>query len=151
VSDPKATAPVPTVSGFRPRAMRVLLIEDEEPSRELLASEMERAGFLVHQAENGHDGLEQVRRFVPDVVVLDLMLPVLSGFAVARAIRAQERSRNVAIVAVSALASEALRVEALAAGCDAFLRKPVPAALVVEQVRQLAALRRPGVPSGGQP
>jgi DNA-binding response OmpR family regulator len=151
VTDPKAIAPGPTVSGFRPRAMRVLLIEDEEPSRELLASEMERAGFLVQQAENGHDGLEQVRQFVPDVVVLDLMLPVLSGFAVARAVRAQERSRNVVIVAVSALASEALRVEALAAGCDAFLRKPVPAALVVEQVRLLAALRRPGVPSGGQP
>ncbi len=129
----------------------MLVVEDEQTSREFLASELERAGFLVCEAANGEECLEQVPRFAPDVIVLDLMLPVVSGFAVARALRPLARRRNVAILAVTALASEALRMEALAAGCDGFLRKPISATLVVEQVRLLVDRLPSTVPSGGQP
>jgi len=129
----------------------VLVAEDEQASRECLASELERAGFLVCQAANGEECLKEVPRFAPDVIVLDLMLPVVSGFAVARALRALGRSENVAILAVTALASEALRIEALAVGCDGFLRKPISATLVVEQVRLLVPRFPSKLPSGGQP
>jgi DNA-binding response OmpR family regulator len=121
----------------------VLVVEDDQSQRECVVSELESAGFIVLEAASGDEGLEQVRRFTPDVVVLDLMLPEISGFAIARAIRSVERTRDVGIVAVSGLASEALRMEALAAGCDAFLMKPVRAELVIEQVRSVQARRAP--------
>ncbi len=116
----------------------MLVVEDEEGPREFLASELELAGFVVSQASNGEEGLEKVRHFAPDVIVLDLMLPELNGFGLARTVRSLERKRTVAILAVSALASEALKREAFAAGCDAFLAKPAPAAAVVQQVHLLA-------------
>jgi DNA-binding response OmpR family regulator len=151
MSDPKSVPQGRTISGCRPRAIRVLIAEDEQTSREFLASELERAGFLVCQAANGEEALEQVARFAPDVIVLDLMLPVVNGFAVARALHSMGRRRNVAILAVSALASEALRIEALAAGCDGFLRKPIPVTLVIEQVRLLVEGLPSTSSSGGQP
>jgi len=123
-------------SGSRPRAKRVLVVEDDPEPREFLVSELERAGFLVLEAASGQDGLEKARRFTPDVVVLDLMLPQLSGFGLARAVRSLDRARE------SALASEAMRKEALSAGCDVFLSKPIAAALVVEQVQRLLARRQ---------
>jgi DNA-binding response OmpR family regulator len=107
--------------------------------------ELHAAGFLVAQAADGEQGLEEVLQFAPDVVVLDLMLPKLNGFDVARAARNVERKeskRRMAIVAVTALSSEALRAEAIAAGCDALLVKPVRATQVVEQVRLLASRYR---------
>ena len=94
--------------------------------------------------------LSRYRASQADVIVLDLMLPVVSGFAVARALRPLARRRNVAILAVTALASEALRIEALAAGCDGFLRKPIPPTIVVEQVRLLVDRLPSTLPSGGQ-
>jgi DNA-binding response OmpR family regulator len=128
-------------SGARARAKRVLVVEDDPEPREFLVSELELAGYLVLEAASGHDGLEKVRRFEPDVIVLDLMLPELSGFGLARAVRLFEPRREIAIIAVSALASEALRKEAITAGCDVFLSKPVAAAAVIEQVRSLLSRR----------
>ncbi len=129
------------ISGSRPRALRVLVVEDEQAQREYIVTELERAGFIVWEAATGQEGLEKVRHIEPDVVVLDLMLPEVSGFGLARAVRSFERTRDIGIVAVSALASEALRMEALASGCDAFLTKPVRAELVIEQVRLVLARR----------
>ncbi|MGH7438461.1 MAG: response regulator transcription factor [Polyangiaceae bacterium] len=128
---------------MRPRAPRVLLVEDDDLTRALLASELEGEGFVVAEAGDGEDGLCQVPGFRPDVVVLDLMLPRLNGFAVARAMRALERPPGVGIVAVTGLAAEALRAEALGAGCDVVLTKPVRVALLVERVRGLLSASRP--------
>ncbi|MGH7439280.1 MAG: response regulator transcription factor [Polyangiaceae bacterium] len=122
----------------------MLVVEDDEAPREFLSMELHSAGFVVAEAADGEQGLRELLQFMPDVVVLDLMLPKLNGFAVARAARTMERResrRRMAIVAVTALSSEALRAEALAAGCDALLVKPIRATQVVEQVRLLAARR----------
>jgi DNA-binding response OmpR family regulator len=142
MSSPQGPPSRRKTSGSRPRVKRVLVVEDDPEPREFLVAELEREGFLVLDAASGQDGLEKVPRFEPDVVVLDLVLPVLSGFALARAVRSLEPSREIGIVAVSGLASEALRKEAIAAGCDVFLSKPVGAAVVVEQVRSLLSRRR---------
>ena len=71
----------------RDRPLRALVVEDAADSRELFASEMETAGFVVAQASSGEAALHQVRAFAPDVIVLDLMLPGINGFSVARAVR----------------------------------------------------------------
>jgi DNA-binding response OmpR family regulator len=117
------------------------VIEDAEELCELFAHELERSGFIAYRARDGQEGLEMARRLDPDAIVLDLILPTLSGFSVARSVRGLERTRNSAIVAVSGLTSDALRMEAFSAGCDAFLRKPVACAAVVAQVRQALARR----------
>jgi DNA-binding response OmpR family regulator len=138
--------PLDFTTGSRPRPTRVLVVEDEEAPREFLAMELHDAGFVVAQAADGEQGLEEVLQFVPDVVVLDLMLPRVNGFDVARTARAIERKENrrpMAIVAVTALSAEALRAEALAAGCDALLLKPIRATTVVEEVRLLVPRRGP--------
>ncbi len=105
--------------------------------------ELHSAGFVVAQASDGEQGLEELLRFAPDVVVLDLVLPKLNGFDVARAARTVERKeskRRMAIIAVTGLSSDALRNEALAAGCDTLVVKPVRAAQIVEQVRLRVSL-----------
>lgn len=139
----------PKASGSRARAPRALVIEDAPESREVFAYEFEAAGFVVSEAATGEEGLELARSFNPDVIVLDLILPGVSGFSVARVLRALERERNVAILAVSALASEPLRHEAIEAGCDVFFSKPVIVATLVEQALRMLARRQGGSAAGG--
>ena len=124
------------------------MVEDAADSRELFASEMERAGFIVARASNGEEALAQARKFEPDVIVLDLMLPGINGFTVARAVRSSKEHRDVAILAVTALTSDAMRRMALEAGCDAVLCKPVVASIVVDEAHLLVDSRRRGGSSG---
>ncbi len=120
------------------------MVDDAQEWQELLVSALELAGFIADGASSGAAALAQVHRLNPDVIVLDLMLPGLNGFGVARVVRALERGRHVAIVAVSALTAEALRQEALSAGCDAFLSKPLVVATVIEQAIVLVERGRVG-------
>jgi DNA-binding response OmpR family regulator len=126
-------------SGARRVGPRALVIEDAADSRELYVSELEAWGFTVFGADDGEDGIELARRLQPAVIILDLMLPGTSGFGVARWVRERSPRPDVAIVAVSALTSETLRREALDAGCDRFLAKPVDPALVVAEAASVLA------------
>ncbi len=137
MSPEETTTPRPPASGGACRPVLVLLVEDDEIARELMASELERAGFIVRQAADGEEGLHEARLFRPDVIVLDLMLPKLNGFSLVRAARTLEPGPR-AVLAVSGLASEALRAEALAAGCDAFLPKPVHVDSMIAYLRRVA-------------
>ena len=119
-----------------------LIVEDTEDLRKLFAEELAGAGFTVVQAVDGHDAIEQARRFAPRAVLLDLMLPGINGFGVARFLREDARTRDAAIVALTALSSESLRTTALEAGCDLFIRKPVVASDVVGQLVRLVERRR---------
>jgi DNA-binding response OmpR family regulator len=119
-----------------------LIVEDTEDLRKLFAEELAGAGFTVVQACDGQDAIEQARRFAPQAVLLDLMLPGINGFGVARFLRDDARTRDAAIVALTALASDSLRTTALEAGCDLFIRKPVVAADVVGQLIRLLERRR---------
>jgi DNA-binding response OmpR family regulator len=119
-----------------------LIVEDTADLRALFARELADAGFTVVEACDGPAALEQAHRFAPQAILLDLMLPGVNGFNVARLLRDDERTRDSAIVAVTALASERLRISALEAGCDVFIRKPVAAADVVGQLVRLLEQRR---------
>ena len=128
----------------RPRARGplVLIIEDTTDLRDLFAAELATDGFLVIDAVDGEVGLDKAQRFRPDAIVLDLMLPGINGFNVARMLRDDERTRDTAIVAVTALASERLRAMAIEAGCDSCLTKPVLGAAVVAELMRLLVARR---------
>jgi DNA-binding response OmpR family regulator len=124
--------------------LRALVVDDAADTRELFSSEMEAVGFKVARAASGEAALEQVRVFDPDVIVLDLMLPGINGFDVARAVRASRDRRAIAILAVTALTSEIMRRLALEAGCDVVLCKPVVASLVVDEAHLLIDARQRG-------
>jgi DNA-binding response OmpR family regulator len=120
----------------------VLVVEEAAGAREIYSAELAAAGFMVLEAADGATAIEKSLRFGPHAVVLDLMLPGIDGFRVARRLRADDRTSDVVIIAVAVLTGERLEAMAVAAGCDAFMAKPVlGAALVGEIVRLLAAKR----------
>jgi DNA-binding response OmpR family regulator len=129
----------------RPRGPVVLVIEDTTDLRDLFASELVSNGFLVIDAADGETGIDKARRFEPDGIVLDLVLPGITGFDVARTLRSDERTRNAAIVAVTALESQRHHAMALSAGCDACLSKPVLGATIVAELMILLVKRRAAV------
>lgn len=123
----------------------MLLVEDEDSLRELYAAELAAAGFMVLEAQDGATAIGKAFQFEPHAIVLDLMIPGVDGFKVARRLRTDERTEDVAIIALTALRSEKFEQLALGAGCDAFLSKPVlAAALVGELVRQIAKRSKSG-------
>jgi DNA-binding response OmpR family regulator len=128
-------------SGVRPRGPLVLIVEDEDSIRELYAAELAAAGFMVLEAADGATAIEKALQFGPHAVVLDLMLPGIDGFKVARKLREDDRTREVALIALTALRSTKFEQMALAAGCDSFLSKPVIAAALIGELVRLIARR----------
>jgi CheY-like chemotaxis protein len=130
-------------SGARSRGPLVLVIDDDEVVRDVYAAEMAGAGFMVLEADGGASGIEKALQFGPHAIVLDLMMPGVDGFKVARRLRSDDRTRDIPIVALTALASGKSRELALAAGCDTFFTKPVlPGLLIGELVRLIAKRTR---------
>ena len=125
---------------------RVLVVDDMPETRRLMRRVLERARFAVIEAATGEAGLAAIRRDAPDAVVLDLRLPGISGFDVARAVRA-DPDRAIAstpILACSASVQAEVRREALDAGCDAFEGKPFDVRTFATLISGLIGQRRPG-------
>jgi CheY-like chemotaxis protein len=103
---------------------RVLVVDDEADIREMLRAVLEGIiGVQTVVAADGYEALEQARKLLPALVVLDLMMPGLDGFAVARQLKADLATRAIPIIAVTALRDE--RVRAIEAGCSDFMAKPI--------------------------
>jgi len=115
-------------------AETVLLIEDDAAIRDVLGEQFRKAGFAVHEAPNGVDGLVKEAEVTPDVILLDLMLPDLDGVEVCRRLRTRTHTP---ILVVTARTDESDAVEALGAGADDFVRKPFQAREVVARARAL--------------
>lgn len=105
--------------------VRVLLVEDNELNRDMLSRRLQRRGFQVTSAIDGFAGVEAARRESPDVVLMDLDLPRLSGLDATRQLRADPATAGLKIVALTAHALSGDRQLALDAGCDAFASKPI--------------------------
>jgi DNA-binding response OmpR family regulator len=120
----------------------VLIIEDTTDLRDLFAAELATNGFLVIDAVDGEAGIDKAKRFEPDAIVLDLMLPGINGFNVARILRAHAPTQNAVIIAVTALTSFSMQSMALEAGCDSYLVKPVLGAAVVRELMRLLVAKR---------
>jgi two-component system cell cycle response regulator DivK len=111
----------------------ILLIEDNEQNRYLVTFLLDRHGYTVLAAPDGARGIEVARTMVPALILLDIQLPVMDGYAVARALRAIEGLRDVPIVAVTSYAMLGDRERALDAGCTGYIEKPInPATFVAE-------------------
>ena len=103
----------------------ILLVEDNELNRDMLVRRLNRAGLEVISAGNGRQALKLMLSEQPSVVLMDMNLPVLDGWAASRQAREDERISHIPIIALTAHASEADRLNALEAGCDDYATKPV--------------------------
>jgi signal transduction histidine kinase len=130
---PRETAAEAREERARPAPRRVLIIEDNEDAREALRTLLELDGHQVEAAEDGRGGLELARDFVPDLVLLDIGLPGLDGYAVAQALASHPARSRMCVVAITGYGQESDRDRAREAGFDAHLIKPVE----VDRLREL--------------
>lgn len=121
--------------------MNVLVIEDNEQNLYLVRFLLEARGHRIREARTGPDGIAAAEAAIPDIVLLDIQLPLMDGYAVASALRANPALDAVPIVAVTSYAMNNDRVQALAAGCDAYIEKPIDPDTFAEQVEAAAAGR----------
>jgi CheY-like chemotaxis protein len=105
--------------------LTVMVVDDNEDLREMLRFMVERLGYEVVEAENGREAVEIANRRCPDLILMDLSMPVMDGFAATRLLRAIENMCDVPIIAISANRRELSQAQALAAGCNDYLTKPV--------------------------
>ena len=103
----------------------ILVVEDNEPSRDVLARRLVRRGYRVAMAANGREGVAQAHAATPDLILMDLGLPVMDGWEATRQLKADARTRHIPIIVLSAHALVADRDKALAAGGDDFDTKPI--------------------------
>jgi CheY-like chemotaxis protein len=103
---------------------RVLVVDDHEDSRTVTRMVLEHAGYDVTEATTGPEGLQRALEDQPDVALVDIVLPEFDGLELSRRIRANLGTREIRIVAVTALARSNIREASFLAGCDAFLAKP---------------------------
>ena len=117
----------------------VLVVEDFEDNRFMMRRLLEMSGYRVVEAVNGNQAVEAAASEQPDIILMDLSLPQLDGLAATRRIREQQGSRRVPIVAVSAHDSADFHAEALAAGCNEYVTKPIDFDQLVELLNRLTA------------
>jgi two-component system, cell cycle response regulator DivK len=122
---------------------RLLLVEDDQAIREMMARRLELRGFAVTTAVDGEAGLAAAFADPPAAILLDASLPGLSGWEVARTLRADPRGATIPIVAVTAHAGASDKQAALAAGCTAFFPKPVDFNGLVAKLAELAGPPEP--------
>lgn len=117
----------------------VLLIEDNAANRYLTTFLLEAAGYRVHAAVDGPTGVALAESLRPDLILLDIQLPGMDGYAVAEALRAREALRATPVIAVTSYAMAGDRDRAIAAGCTGYLEKPIDPDTFVRDIERLAA------------
>lgn len=112
----------------------ILLIEDNEQNRYLVTYLLEHAGFRVVSAVTGQEGLELAKKLSPSVILLDIQLPGMDGYQVARSLRELPEINGIPIVAVTSYAMAGDREKALDSGCSGYIEKPIDAETFVSQI-----------------
>ncbi|HXP59516.1 MAG TPA: response regulator [Dongiaceae bacterium] len=104
---------------------KILLIEDNEMNRDMLSRRLERKGHTVLLAVDGADGLQKARAEIPELILMDMSLPVLDGWEATRQLKAGEATRRIPVIALTAHAMATDEQKAREAGCDDFDTKPI--------------------------
>ena len=123
----------------------ILVVEDEAPLITLLRYNLEEAGFEVDEATNGEEALLSVRERRPDLVVLDWMLPVVSGIEVCRQLRRRRETRDLPVIMLTARSEETDRIRGLDSGADDYLTKPFSPKELIARIRAVLRRTRPSI------
>ncbi|KAF0159075.1 MAG: two-component system cell cycle response regulator DivK [Syntrophaceae bacterium] len=118
-------------------AEKILVIEDNEQNRVLMRQIMTRHGYDLLEAKDGLTGIEMARAHMPDLILLDIQMPVMNGFMVIRELRNDVVLRKIKVIAVTSFAMKGDREKALEAGFDAYVTKPIDTRTFPELVKQV--------------
>lgn len=141
----RSTAAAPTLKPL------VLVVDDSRDARELYVLCLSLAGFRTSTAKNGAEAIEKARAEVPDVIAMDMSLPVMDGWQATSVLKTDPRTREICIIALTGHAEPAYVQRAKDIGCDAFLPKPCSAATLAEEVMACIERRRLPCPLRRQP
>jgi len=124
-------------------AVNILVVEDEPAIQELIAVNLEHAGHHVIRARDAEEALRVVRHALPDLLLIDWMLPGMSGVALARQLRQSERTRQVPVIMLTARAAESDKIMGLEAGADDYVTKPFSPKELVARIKAVLRRRAP--------
>ena len=128
----------------------VLVVDDFQDNREMYAEYLAFSGFRVIQAANGKEALDQAFANRPDIIIMDLSLPVMDGWEATRRLKADQRTKAIPVVALTGHAMQGHSKGAMEAGCDSFVAKPcLPDQLVAEIRKMLSTPRVNAAKAGG--
>jgi CheY-like chemotaxis protein len=105
--------------------MRILIVEDNEMNRDMLSRRLERKGYSITMAVDGGAGVEKAIAEIPNLILMDMSLPVLDGWEATRRVKANPQTRHIPVIALTAHAMTGDRDKAIQAGCDDYDTKPI--------------------------
>jgi len=117
--------------------LKILLVEDNETNRDMLSRRLERRGYQVAIALDGEQGVSMAGLEVPDLILMDMSLPVLDGWEAARRLKAAPETQSIPIIALTAHAMVGDREKAIEAGCDDYDTKPVEFQRLLEKIETI--------------
>jgi two-component system, cell cycle response regulator DivK len=120
---------------------KVLLVEDNEMNRDMLSRRLIRKGFDVSVAVDGQMGVELAGQQAPDIILMDMSLPVLDGWTATRALKSGQTTQSIPVIALTAHAMSGDRDKAIEAGCDDYDTKPIDFPRLLEKIDRLLAAR----------
>ena len=116
---------------------KILLVEDQEMNRDMLTRRLQKRGYEVEIAVDGAEGVDKAQSGSPDLILMDMSLPVMDGWEATRRLKADEATRKIPVVALTAHAMSTDREKAREAGCDAYETKPVELPRLLETMKKL--------------
>ena len=120
---------------------KILLVEDQEMNRDMLSRRLKKRGYSVSIAVDGAEGLAKARTEGPDLILMDMSLPVMDGWEATRTLKGDAATRSIPVVALTAHAMSTDRERALEAGCDAYETKPVDLPRLLDTMERLLKAR----------
>ena len=118
---------------------KILLVEDNEMNRDMLSRRLTKRGFEVIVAVDGQQGIDMARQEKPDIILMDMSLPVVDGWGAARVLKSEAATRGIPLVALTAHAMAGDREKAMEAGCDDYDTKPIDMQRLLEKIGRLLA------------
>ena len=122
---------------------KVLLVEDNEMNRDMLSRRLIRRGFQVVFAMDGQQGVDLARSERPDIILMDMSLPVIDGWEATRRVKADDATRSVPVIGLTAHAMAGDREKAIEAGCDDYDTKPVELDRLIGKIERLLGTAKP--------
>ncbi len=120
---------------------KILLVEDHEMNRDMLSRRLQRKGYSVISAHDGEQGLSLAYSEMPDLILIDISLPVMNGREVTRLLKGNESTRHIPIIALTADARVTDRGKAFEAGCDGYDTKPIEFGRLSEKIENLVTVK----------
>jgi two-component system cell cycle response regulator DivK len=125
-------------------AKKILIIDDNEKNRKLARVLLLHNGYETIEAEDGKQGIEQAKKHLPDLILMDIQMPVMDGLEATKKLRADEQTKNIPIIAITSYAMKGDREKIVEKGFDAYIPKPIDIDGFIEQIKEFSQANKRG-------